>query len=85
MWIFGKERQSLRIRKACAARAKYMDGPGTEEVEVRLLTDDGHTLDLQLKPQAVHQLINDLATAYEAICPPITRGMGYARWEGMQD
>lgn len=84
MKIFGKERQSLRIRRAKAARALYMDGPGTEEVEITLLTENNELLTLQLPPQAVHQLVNELTDAYEAVCPPLTSGRGFARWEGMQ-
>lgn len=73
MKIFGKERESLRIKKAAAARALYMDGNGTQEIEIRLVTEDGDRLDLQIPFLMAPALIGQLTDAYEAIVPPLSR------------
>lgn len=83
MRIFGRERASLTISKSRAVRALYMDGPGTEQVEVHLLTDDGQRLDLQFRPNAIPDLISQLEGAYEAINPPLSRRRNAAaQWDG---
>lgn len=84
MRIFGKERQSLRVKNIRAARALYMDGPGTEEIEIEFVTDTGERLTLQMRPQLAHKLNLEVGSAYEAICPPLIRGSNYATWDGMQ-
>ena len=83
MRIFGRDRQSLRIKKVRAARCKYMDGPGTEEVEVRLMTDGGEILDLQVPFQLIPKLIGELTDSYESIVPPLSRRQNWqAGWDG---
>lgn len=83
MKIFGRVRDSLRIKKVKASRALYMDGPGTQEIEISLLTDDGERLDLQFPYHLAPQLIHELTSAYEAINPPISRGFNPASgWAG---
>lgn len=85
LFIFGKKRESLRIKKAKAARALYADGPGTEEIEVRLLTENGERLDLQFHHRAIPYLIGELTDAYESINPPLSRRHNYnAGWEGSE-
>lgn len=71
MRIFGRERQSLRIKKVRAVRAVYADGEGTEEIEIHLITEEGQRLDLQLHHRLAPDLIGDLTDAYQAIVPPL--------------
>lgn len=83
MFIFGKKRESLRIKKSRACRALYVDGNGTEEIEVHLITEEGHRLDLQLPHRQVPALIGQLTDAYEAINVPLHyRRNGQAGWDG---
>ncbi len=83
MKIFGKNKESLRIKKVRACRALYADGPGTEEIEVHLITADGERLDLQLHHRSVPELIGQLTDAYEAINPPLNRRNNPAAgWSG---
>lgn len=85
MKIFGKERQSLRIKKVKASRAVFMNDQGTQEIEVTVLTEDGEKLTLQMPPQLAHVLVREVGAAYEAINPPIHQGWGQgaAQWDGM--
>lgn len=85
MRIFRKERQSLRIDRIRAARALFMDGHGTEEIEVTFRTEEGDILTLQMKPHLAHRLVNEVSIAYQAICPPIRQYDGAAQWLGMDD
>lgn len=83
MKIFGKKRESLRIKKSRACRALYADGPGTEEIEIHLITEEGERLDLQLHHRSVPELIGQLTDAYEAINPPLSRRNNpAATWAG---
>lgn len=83
MKIFGRERDSLRIKKIKAARALFMDGNGTEELEVKFLTDDGQILTLQIPHRLAPALIGELTDAYEAINPPLSRRNNQAaHWDG---
>lgn len=83
MKIFGRERASLKIKKVRAIRALYMDGPGTEEIEIHLLTDDNQRLDLQFSPKDIPNLIGQLTDAYEAINVPLSRrNNAAASWDG---
>lgn len=82
MRIFGKERQSLKIKAIRAVRAMYADGPGTQEVEIHFITEDGQRLDLQIPFQLAPDLIGDLTNAYEAISPPLSaRRNRAASWD----
>lgn len=83
MRIFGRKRETLRIKKAVACRALYMDGPGTQEINITLHTEDGERLDLQLPFLAAPALIGQLTDAYEAIVPPLSRRNNQAAgWDG---
>lgn len=83
MRIFGRNKESLRIKKVRAARCLYMDGPGTQEIEIRLMTEDGEILDLQLPFQVAPKLIGELTDAYESIVPPLSRRQNWqAGWSG---
>lgn len=82
MRIFRKERESLRIKAIRACRAKYMDGNGTEEIEIHFITEDGERLDLQIPYRLVYNLVGDLKDAYEAINPPLSaRNNRSATWD----
>lgn len=83
MRIFGKERQSLRIKRMRACRALFMNGEGTEEIEIQLITDDGEKLDLQVPYRLAPGLIQQLTSAHEAISPPV-RSTRAADWLGME-
>jgi len=85
MRIFGKERQSLRIKKAVAARAVYDNGEGLQEIELRLLTEDGERLTLQIPPSLARKLTLELSSAYEAINPPLRSSRNAADFLGMDD
>ena len=83
MKIFGRERASLSIKRSRAVRALYADGPGTEQIEVHLITEGGERLDLQFHHRDIPALIGQLTDAYEAINPPLARRSNYqASWEG---
>lgn len=73
MRIFGRERQSLRLKKVQATRALFMDGQGTQEIEIRLRTENGEELALQIPFLMAPELIGQLTDAYEAIVPPLSR------------
>ena len=72
MKLFGKNKECLRIKKVRAVRCLYADGPGTEEIEIHLITEDGERLDLQLHHRLAPDLVSDLTNAYEAINPPLS-------------
>lgn len=83
MKIFGRERDSLRVKKWKAARAMFVDGNGTEEVHITLLTDDGQKLVLQVPHREVPTLIGQLTDSYEAINVPLYRRNNHqAGWDG---
>lgn len=84
MFIFGKKRESLRIKKVQAARAVFMDGNGTEEIEIRLRTDDGERLDLQLPYRLAPRLVQELMIAHDAISPPMRLGQWNSQQQGME-
>lgn len=85
MRIFGRERQSLRIKKIKGSRAVYVH-PGnaeTNEVEIRMVTEDGERLDLQVPSRLIPELLRDLRISYEAIVPPLYSGGWNSRQQGM--
>lgn len=83
MFIFGKKRESLRIKQSKACRALYMDGAGTEEINIMLVTEEGEKLDLQIPHRMAPDLIGQLTDAYEAINPPLSRrNNAAASWDG---
>ena len=82
MRIFGKERQSLRVKAIRAVRAMYVNGDDTQEIEIHFITDDGERLDLQIPWRQVYSLVGDLQSAYEAISPPLSaRQNRSANWD----
>lgn len=83
MKIFGRERDSLKIKAVRAVRAKYAIQAGLEEVEVHLRTEEGHRLDLQFNIRDIPRLIGELTDAYEAVNPPLSRRHNAAAsWDG---
>ena len=83
MKIFGKERESLKVSRWRAVRAKFMVGDGHEEVEIQLLTEDREKLTLRVPQRLVPELIGQLTDAYEAINPPLSRRRNaQAGWDG---
>lgn len=84
MMIFGRKRESLRIKKLKASRAVFVDRD-IQEVELSLITDDNERLDLQIPDRLIAPLIQQLTISYQAIHPPI-HGSGSLRagWEGME-
>jgi hypothetical protein len=83
MRIFSKERESLRIRKARASRAIYVD-KDVQEIDLEVETEDGERLTLRMSPRVAHTIISHMQTSYEAINPPLNRGSA-AQWDGMMD
>lgn len=83
MKIFGRERETLLIKAVRAVRAKYMDGPGTEMIEIHLRTEGNYRLDLHVPQQLAPELIGQLTDAYEAINPPLhLRHNRQSSWDG---
>jgi hypothetical protein len=83
MKLFGKNKETLRIKRVKVARALYADGPGTQEIEVRLMTEDGEILDLQFHHFLAPEFIGQMTDAYESIVPPLARrGNAQASWDG---
>jgi hypothetical protein len=82
MMIFGKKRDSLRIKRIRASRAVFVN-QDIQEVHIEFITEDGERLTLQLASRMVPGLIGDLTDSYEAINPPLSRrSNGAAGWEG---
>lgn len=83
MKLFGKERESLRIKKIRASRAVIDHIEEKVECNVRLLTEDGELLDLIIPDSILPYFIQDLSITYEAIHPPLRSGNRQAQWNGM--
>lgn len=83
MKIFGRNRESLRIKKVRASRAVFIN-QDVQEVEINLITEDGERLDLQLPSRLVPGLIQGLSIAYTAINPPLRSGDWQSSWQGME-
>jgi hypothetical protein len=82
MRIFGKERQSLKVKAIRAVRAMYVNGDDTQEIEIHFITEDGERLDLQIPWRLAYNLVGDLKDAYEAINPPLSsRNNRSANWD----
>lgn len=85
MKIFGKNRDSLRIKKLRASRAVFVN-TDVQEVELSLMTDDNERLDLQIPDRLLGPLIQQLTISYNAIHPPInSQGSYQATWQGMDN
>lgn len=85
MRIFGRERETLKIKKVRACRAVYQLHQEHEEIEIELHTEDGEKLTLQLPFRLAPQLVQQLTIAHEAINPPMRTGSRAADWAGMMD
>lgn len=83
MKLFGKNKETLRIKKAAAARAVFVDTE-TTDMEIKLLTEDGEKLMLILPMSQAAALINDLHLAHTAANPPLFTGRHQSEWFGMQ-
>lgn len=84
MWIFGKERQSLRVKKIKAGRAVFINSD-VQELEIRFITEDGDELDLQIPNRLGPELIKDLMLSFQAANPPIRMGNYKSNWNGMDN
>lgn len=83
MKIFGKRRESLRIKKIRASRAVFVN-QDVQEVEIQFVTEDGERLDLQMPSRLAPALIQELTIAYQAINPPLRSGSYESTWQGME-
>ena len=83
MKLFGKNKETLQVKRWRAVRAMFVIGDGHEEVEIQLITKDNEKLTLRVPQREVPQLIGELTDAYEAINPPLSRRRnGQAGWDG---
>lgn len=82
MRIFGRERETLRVEKLQASRAKYHD-TDIQRVEVKLKTEGNGLLTLDMSTDQAHALIIQMTAAYNAIRPPLATGS--AAFMGMDD
>ena len=85
MKLFGKERESLRIKEVSAARAVMVLHEEVTEVNIRVKTEEGQVLDLQFPERLLNDLLLELSDVYEAIHPPLRRGSRVAGWMGMRN
>jgi hypothetical protein len=78
--------ETLKIEKIQAVRAMYVHpgNPESQEVEIRLRTDEGELLELRLESRFVPQLLQELRISYDAIVPPMYTGRWNSNQEGMQ-
>lgn len=84
MKIFGRERESLRIKKIAAARAVYVNAD-VQEVEIKFKTEDNEILTLIVPSRLLRNLIRDLHVCHIAINPPLMTGQYQSQWQGMDD
>lgn len=84
MLIFKKEREKLRIKKAAAARATFVNAD-VNEIEIKLKTEDNEILILELPLHVARALMRDTQIAYQAACPPLLTGFHQSEWMGMDD
>lgn len=87
MRLFGRERESLRIKKARGAKVVIQTVlDETIEINLRVITEDGEALDLVLPDRILPGIIQDLTIVYESIHPPLrTIGGRAAGWQGMEN
>lgn len=86
MWLFGKNRETVKVRKIAAGRAIYQGVDLTHtEIEVKLRTDEGEKLTLLIPLQQANCLIRDLQISYSAAVPSSTTGRYESQWQGMDD
>lgn len=86
MKLFGKNKETLRIKKVAATRAIYQ-GPDTTqtEIEIKLKTEDGEKLTLLMPLEQARFFIRDVQSAYTAAAPPLFTGTYESQWQGMDD
>ena len=69
---FAKGKDSLKVKSIRGARAVY-ESEEIQRVELKLETEWGDKVILEMTPAQCHRLVTDLTNAYEAIFPPIIR------------
>jgi len=69
---FSRGRDSLKVKSIRGSRAVY-ESEEIQRVELKLETELGDKVTLEMTPQQCHRLVTDLTNAYEAIFPPIIR------------
>ena len=84
MKLWGRNREVVKVQKAIASRVVF-HGIDHQEIELRLVTEDGEKLTLIIPPRIVHKLVGEISNAYEAVNPPLRRGSGPADFLGMDD
>jgi hypothetical protein len=80
MKLWGKNRETVLIKKARAVRAIYSGETGStqsQEVSIDLITEDGEKLELRVPPLVVKKLIGEMTDAYNAINPPLSYRHNY--------
>lgn len=86
MKLFGRERETIKVKKVAAGRAVYQGVETTHtEIEIKLITTDGEKLMIQMPLQQAFHLIRDLHLSYQAAVPPLTMGNYQSQWQGMDD
>lgn len=85
MLKFFKGKESTKVKKIGASRA-IIGGitSDTEEVHVTFISEDNEKLVLELTPKQARDLILMVSDSYEAIVPPLTRGVRASSWIGME-
>lgn len=69
---FSRGRDSLKVKFIRGARAVY-ESEEIQRVELKLETELGDKVILEMTPAQCHRLIMDLTNAYESIFSPIIR------------
>lgn len=86
MKLWGKNKERLKIKKIAAARSVYQGLDTTRTtVEVKMRTEDGEKLELEMELTTARQLIRDLTIAYTAAVEPLHTGQYESQWQGMDD
>lgn len=85
MRLFGRERESIRVKKIRGSRAVIALHEEQVECNLRLVTEDGEVLDIIVPDKELPVLIQDLVITYQAIHPPIRFGNWNSQQDGMQN
>ncbi|HEV7949949.1 MAG TPA: hypothetical protein VGP24_09300 [Glaciihabitans sp.] len=86
MWLFGKNRETVKVKKIAAGRAVYQGVDTTQtEIEIKLITTDKERLTILVPLQQAMHLIRDLNISYQAAVPPLHTGRYESQWQGMDD
>lgn len=73
---------AVSVHKIEASRAIF-ESQDTQRIDLRLTTDEGDTLTLELRDRHAFELIQQLTIAYQAIHPSLPSS-GYGQHWGMQ-